>query len=123
MISRMYYHVLLRFSNRCSFLCCVFSLSLIYFTASTYFYLPVDEEEDKDIQNYQRKYLTWVAEPSAESTSSQHHDTEERDDSAVKTVVSNDDLYKILGVSRQSTLDKISLRRAYLSRSKACHPE
>ena len=100
-----------------------FSLSLIHFTASTYFYLPVDEEEDKDIQNYQRKYLTWVAEPSDSSTSSPHHDTDERDDSVVKTVVSNDDLYKILGVSRQPTLDKMSLRRAYLSRSKACHPE
>ena len=87
---------------------------LIHFTASTYFYLPVDEEEDRVIQNYQRKYLTWVAE------SSPHH---ARDDSVVNIVVSNDDLYKILGLSRQPTLDKISLRRAYLSRSKACHPE
>lgn len=99
------------------------SLSLIHFAASTYFYLPVDEEEDKDIQNYQRKYLTWVAEPSDSSTLSPHHDTDERDDSVVKIVISNDDLYKILGVSKQPTLDKMSLRRAYLSRSKACHPE
>jgi hypothetical protein len=102
------------------FLAAFFSLSLIHFTASTYFYLPVDEEEDKDIQNYQRKYLTWVAEP---SSTSPLHDTDEKDESVVKTVVSNDDLYKILGVSRQPTLDKMSLRRAYLSRSKACHPE
>ena len=101
----------------------VFSLSLIHFTASTYFYLPFDEEEDKVIQNYQRKYLTWVAEPSDPSTSFPHRDTDERDDSVVKIVVSNDDLYKILGVSKQLTLDKMSLRRAYLSRSKACHPE
>ena len=121
MISRMYYnHVLLRFSNRCSVLCCVLLVLLIHFPASTYFYLPVDEEEDQDIQNYQRKYLTWVAEP---SDSSPHHDEDERDNSVVKTVLSNDDLYKILGVSKQPTLDKMSLRRAYLSRSRACHPE
>ena len=101
----------------------LYPLLLILFTASTYFYLPVDEEEDKDIQNYQRKYLTWIAEPSDSSTSSPHHNADERDDSVVKTVVSNNDLYKILGVSRQPTLDKMSLRRAFLSRSKACHPE
>ena len=101
----------------------LYPLLLILFTASTYFYLPVDEEEDRVIQNYQRKYLTWVAEPSDASSSSPHHDTDERDDSVVKIVVSNDDLYIILGLSRQPTLDKISLRRAYLSRSKACHPE
>ncbi|KAF8807078.1 DnaJ-domain-containing protein [Phlegmacium glaucopus] len=93
-------------------------------TASTYFHLPVDEEEDQDIQNYQRKYLTWVAEPSTRTPPSPPPSKiNGRDNSVVKTVLSNDDLYQILGVSRQPTLDKMSLRRAYLSRSKACHPD
>lgn len=100
-------YVFLRFIHRCSAI-----LYFIYYrsfiTASTYFYLPVDEEEDQDIQNYERKYLTWPS---------------DRDNSVVKSVLSTDDLYQILGVSRQPTLDKISLRRAYLSRSKECHPE
>lgn len=38
-------------------------------------------------------------------------------------VLLNDDLYEILGISKSSSLDKIALRRAYLSRSRACHPE
>lgn len=99
--------------------------SYAFSTASTYFHLPVDEQEDQDIENYQRKYLTWVAEPSGSSTRT-HPSVEtrhERDNSVLKTVLSNDDLYQILGVSRQPILDKMSLRRAYLSRSKACHPD
>ncbi|KAF8150571.1 DnaJ domain-containing protein [Crassisporium funariophilum] len=105
--------------------------SYAFSTASTYFHLPIDEEEDEDIENYERKYLTWVAEPSGSSTkrarrnstAPHNHDADERDDSVVKTVLANDDLYEILGVSPQATLDKMTLRRAYLSRSKACHPD
>ena len=107
---------------------------LYMLAASTYFHLPVDEEEDRDIDNYQRKYLTWVAEPSGSSSShySRHkpHTNHEPkgivlspDTSVIKAVLATDDLYQILSVSRNSTLDKMTLRRAYLSRSKACHPE
>ncbi|KAJ3514532.1 hypothetical protein NLJ89_g2320 [Agrocybe chaxingu] len=101
-------------------------------TASTYFHLPIDEEEDEDIENYERKYLTWVAEPSGSSTKRSpspsssrpsNHDTEERGDAVVDMVLATDDLYQILGVSKDATLDKMTLRRAYLSRSKACHPD
>lgn len=38
-------------------------------------------------------------------------------------VLSSDDLYCILGVSRSPTIDKVTIRRAYLSRSRACHPD
>jgi curved DNA-binding protein CbpA len=38
-------------------------------------------------------------------------------------VLATDDLYQILGLEKTAALDKMSLRRAYLSRSKACHPE
>ncbi|PPR04584.1 hypothetical protein CVT24_012012 [Panaeolus cyanescens] len=99
-------------------------------TASTYFHLPIDEEEDKDIENYERKYLTWIAEPSGSSTKSPSansknasHDSEDRSDAVVKSILSNNDLYEILGVSKTGTLDKMALRRAYLARSRACHPD
>lgn len=100
-------------------------------TASTYFYLPIDEEEDADIENYQRKYLTWKAEPSGSSNSTQNPNTflstsstfsKDRTD-ILHTVLSSHDLYAILGVPKSASLDKMSLRRAYLARSKECHPE
>jgi len=104
-------------------------LGLTFVPASTYFHLPIDEDEDEDIEKYERKYLTWVAEPSGSSTRplptnpNTNHDTEDKGSAVVNVVLANDDLYEILGVSKYSTLDKITLRRAYLSRSKACHPE
>ncbi|KAF9565168.1 DnaJ-domain-containing protein [Agrocybe pediades] len=100
-------------------------------TASTYFHLPIDEDEDEDIEHYQRKYLTWVAEPSTasknsdenSSSSRRDHGTDGRGPAIVRAVLSHDDLYDILGVSKQAKLDKMTLRRAYLSRSRACHPD
>jgi hypothetical protein len=148
--------------------------------ASNYLYLPFDEEEDEAIENYERKYLTWVAEPtrdvtspletpasssppspllsatslssssstaslssldslqSASSSSSvpQASDspsgaslpsstTPTYDDSFIQSVITESDLYAILGVSNSplASLDKQTLRRAYLARSKECHPE
>lgn len=38
-------------------------------------------------------------------------------------VLSTNNLYHILGVPRSLAIDRLTLRRAYLSRSKACHPE
>ncbi len=103
------------------------STPLTFITASTYFHLPIDEEEDRDIDNYERKYLTWVAEPSdSPSTrySNDNHDSTRRfDTTIIREVLANDDLYEILNVPQSTVLDKATLRRAYLSRSKACHPE
>ncbi|KAJ6513413.1 DnaJ domain-containing protein [Mycena sanguinolenta] len=98
--------------------------------ASTYFHLPVDEQEDKDISEYQRKYITWTANsaPSTSSISSTQSSPPSSAASPERTkalseVLANDDLYAILGVSKTGNLDKLTLRRAYLTRSKACHPD
>lgn len=107
------------------------SIILTLSTASTYFYLPIDEEEDADIENYQRKYLTWIAEPSGLSNLTQEPNTFSSTSSTfskdradiLNTVLSSPDLYAILGVPKSASLDKMSLRRAYLARSKDCHPE
>ena len=99
------------------------------FAASTYFYLPVDENEDNDIEAYERKYLTWVAEPSgldpscSSSSSASARCLVEEKSETLNAVLSTDDLYEILGVKKSSSLEKNTLRRAYLARSKACHPE
>jgi len=103
---------------------------LIAYPASSYFHLPIDEEEDRDIDNYQRKRLTWVAEPSECSYSMgrqyTNHDCggpASQDTTVIRGVLATDDLYQILSVSKSATLDKLTLRRAYLSRSKSCHPD
>ena len=41
----------------------------------------------------------------------------------IKEILAEDDLYKVLGINRASPADRLTLRRAYLSRSKSCHPE
>lgn len=103
-------------------------------TASTYFHLPVDEQEDKDINAYQRKYLTWTAEPSPSSPSPSSSSSSSNPappppfpaaerTTALQEVLAHEDLYQILGVTKSDNLDKLTLRRAYLTRSRACHPE
>ncbi|PPQ91024.1 hypothetical protein CVT25_013949 [Psilocybe cyanescens] len=115
-------------SNVISFYSTIPMFSYALSTASTYFHLPIDEEEDEDIEKYERKYLTWVAEPSGSSIKRDHtthsnHDSDGRGAAVVRAVLENDDLYDILGVAKSATLDKMTLRRAYLSRSRACHPD
>ncbi len=90
----------------------------------------MDEEEDRDIENYERRYLTWTAEPSGLPTTDKSypilHSADVPDPSrydTLKEVLENDDLYKVLGITKAAKLDKVALRRAYLSRSRACHPE
>lgn len=85
-------------------------------TASAFFYLPFDEDEDKAIETYKRQFITWKEEPPG--SFDQHHDK-----SILNDVLSYDDLYLVLGIPQSSNLDKAALRRAYLSRSRACHPE
>ncbi|KAG6844288.1 hypothetical protein H0H87_008157 [Tephrocybe sp. NHM501043] len=94
--------------------------------------LSTDEEQDADIEAYERKYLTWVAEPSGSSTAAllpsppPNNSATASDPERAKTVqhiLEINNLYDILGVSNTPTLDRLTLRRAYLSRSRACHPE
>lgn len=97
----------------------VLSLNLV----STYFYLPFDEEEDRDIESYQQKYLTWTADDiMSKGRSSEPHPDSARNE-ALDLVLTQDDLYQVLGLAKSATIDKTTLRRAYLSRSRACHPE
>jgi hypothetical protein len=109
--------------------------SLILLLASAYFHtgIPVHEQEDAEIDSHQRKCLTWMAESQGESSfssstspsTSRFPPCEPHPNATVilNQVLENDNLYDILGVSRSATLDRLTLRRAYLSRSRACHPE
>ncbi|THV03179.1 DnaJ-domain-containing protein [Dendrothele bispora CBS 962.96] len=111
-------------------------LSYALSSASTYFHLPVDEDEDKEIKTYQRKYLTWRTDPSSSCRSSdtpssistyipQETDTqtEAERNQTLEEVLASDDLYQVLGISKCTYLDRVALRRAYLLRSRACHPD
>ncbi|TFK20703.1 DnaJ-domain-containing protein [Coprinopsis marcescibilis] len=65
------------------------------------------------------------SQPSSPVTSSPTSPTwkTEHDDTMISSVIQDNNLYSILGVPNLPTLDKMTLRRAYLSRSKACHPD
>ncbi|KAF8626396.1 hypothetical protein AX17_006563 [Amanita inopinata Kibby_2008] len=97
--------------------------------ASTYFHLPIDEEEDADIENYERKYLTWVAEtpgspcPSSRPAPQPSYSNDSHRVGVLNEILACDDLYDVLGIPKSVTLDRMMLRRAYLSRSRACHPD
>lgn len=122
----------------------VYSLTLE--SASSYFYLPIEDDEDLDLDlDKTQKHIAWessstldyeVSDISPTSSSSSVSSTASippdpprrptrhaRSRSVIKEVLTHDDLYKILGISRSSQIDRLSLRRAYLTRSKACHPE
>ncbi|KII84448.1 hypothetical protein PLICRDRAFT_46354 [Plicaturopsis crispa FD-325 SS-3] len=99
--------------------------SLAFSQASSYFHLPIDEDEDEDQPSH--KHIQWT--PNATSTHSTQFPSssssipfKERQ-AAMNEVLSNDDLYRVLGIQRSKNLDKLALRRAYLRRSKACHPD
>lgn len=97
-------------------------------TATSYFYLPIEEEEDKDFIATSSRRITWS--PSiptnkawAGSKPSPSYYPSHDPSRVVDEVLYHDDLYKILGVTRTSRLDKTTLRRAYLARSRECHPD
>ncbi|THH26992.1 hypothetical protein EUX98_g7199 [Antrodiella citrinella] len=116
------------------------NISKIIGSASSYFYVPLDDVL-KDDAEFGTKYISW------ESTNANDHwqDSDDSDSSSwsststltsddispkptrsglvIKEVLLEDDLYKVLGVTKASNLDRLTLRRAYLSRSKACHPD
>lgn len=109
--------------------------------ATSYFHLPIDDEEEEgDGLPFYPRHIAW--EPVIDSSYEHHSSSSSASSSStssstfksrnsrsqrkvvtMKEVLAHDDLYEILGVAKASSLDKIALRRAYLSRSKACHPE
>ena len=105
-------------------------------TASAYFYLPIDDEphqDDASTPSSCTRSLSWDG--SEESSTDQSDDSFTRPASPVTPgsrhrrqqeitdILEQKDLYNILGLSRTPAPDKMELRRAYLSRSRACHPE
>ncbi|CAL1715972.1 unnamed protein product [Somion occarium] len=122
------------------------NISTIITSASSYFYLPVDEdaEDSDDSLDLERvpRHISWSSSDSTEyedscfsSTSSSSSSSSIASDytpspprpsknrSLIKEILAEDDLYKVLGISRSTPVDRLILRRAYLSRSKACHPD
>ena len=112
-------------------------------TATTYFSLPVEDDvEESDLvssskppspsppeqTSYDESDFTFSS--ASTSTSSLASDYEKppplqppKSHIVIDEILSQNDLYQILGVSRSSRIDRLVLRRAYLSRSRACHPE
>jgi hypothetical protein len=111
--------------------------------ASTFFHLPVGKQRGEEMESSERtKYITWATESQGQASSSfsssllssalpptSHFlSVQPQPDNSnipviLKQVLDNDNLYDILGISDSTTLDRLTLRRAYLSRSRACHPE
>ncbi|KAI0784461.1 hypothetical protein C8Q75DRAFT_809950 [Abortiporus biennis] len=122
------------------------NISKILDSASSYFYLPI--EEDFDETDYRgTKHISWSSSSdtldsddseenlsfdsstishtssSPEYNASKSSSRPPKSRAVIKEVLAQEDLYKILGVSRNSRIDRLALRRAYLTRSKACHPD
>ncbi|KAG1725364.1 DnaJ domain-containing protein [Suillus paluster] len=106
--------------------------SYVFSTASSLFYLQAVNNEDKATENspIHPKHIAWSPQPypSAQEQKSCDVLKSSLSDDRFYTpemlqVLSSDDLYCILGVPRSLTIDKVTIRRAYLSRSRACHPD
>ena len=109
-------------------------------TASSYFYLPIDDVLEDDPE-FGTKHISWES-SNADSQDSDDSDASwsssstfvpndppefrpksKRTSPVIEEVLAEDDLYKVLGIAKTSNIDRLTLRRAYLARSKACHPE
>lgn len=108
----------------------------LYDTASAYFYLPVDDEPHRDDPSTPPIYTRSLSWDGSEESSTEHSDysftrpaspinpgSRHRRQQEIADILEQKDLYNILGLSRTPAPDKMDLRRAYLSRSRACHPE
>ncbi|TCD61494.1 hypothetical protein EIP91_008377 [Steccherinum ochraceum] len=118
------------------------NISKIIGSASSYFYLPIDDtlEDDSD---FGTKHISWEgatgdgqdsddSDASWSSTSTfapndpseiPLRSTAKKSSPVIEEVLGEHDLYKVLGIAHTSSLDRLTLRRAYLARSKACHPD
>ncbi|KAI9066112.1 DnaJ-domain-containing protein [Trametes sanguinea] len=131
--------------------------SYVLSSASSYFHLPIDEDEvsladaaqDTNTAPPYTKHLPWISSP--DSTDSDDSDASssspsspsrsgsstpnqpppragpdpppKRSKAVINEILAQNDCYAVLGISRSSRIDKSALRRAYLARSKACHPD
>ncbi|TFY56395.1 hypothetical protein EVG20_g8939 [Dentipellis fragilis] len=110
------------------------------FRSSGYFYLPIDDDasagnpSSSSLPSH-RKHIAWDSHLTADDIlSSDANDRPSRAGSTesakqkqrravIAEILAQTDLYKVLGIDFAPELDKLELRRAYLARSKACHPE
>ncbi|KAI1797463.1 DnaJ-domain-containing protein [Ganoderma leucocontextum] len=111
--------------------------------ASTFFHLPIeDDEDDDDLLPANTKHISWVppdatlvdsdASSSSSASSSTaspskpphpRHRSPPKNKALINEILAHEDCYAVLGISRSTRIDKLTLRRAYLARSKACHPD
>ena len=105
-------------------------------TATAYFYLPIDDEPHQDDPSTPSSCTRSLSWDGSEESSTDHsddsftrpaspitHGRRHRRQQEIADILEQKDLYNILGLSRAPPPDKMELRRAYLSRSRACHPE
>ncbi|KAI0714418.1 DnaJ-domain-containing protein [Cerioporus squamosus] len=116
--------------------------SYVFGSASTYFHLPIEEDGDlldDDFIPPNTKHISWVpadatdtADPSAPTPPSAAGPSKPRERpphahaktrAVINDILAQDDCYAVLGISRSARVDKLTLRRAYLARSRACHPD
>jgi hypothetical protein len=107
--------------------------------ASGFFYLPIDDElhlGEPSTSTLSHSYTRSLRWDGSEESSTDHSDdsptrpsspttprSRHRRQQEITDILEQKDLYNILGLSRAAASDKMELRRAYLSRSRACHPE
>ncbi|KAA1467380.1 DnaJ-domain-containing protein [Dentipellis sp. KUC8613] len=109
-------------------------------SASDYFYLPIDDDASAGDASSSSlpphcKHIAWDSHLTAdEILSSDANDRPSRAGptesskqkqrrAVIAEILAQTDLYKVLGIDFAPELDKLELRRAYLARSKACHPD
>ncbi|EPQ54299.1 DnaJ-domain-containing protein [Gloeophyllum trabeum ATCC 11539] len=98
--------------------------------ASAYFYLPIDEENDASSSTVS-KQISWKEGQSgdvkgcapSDSASDARARPTSRKTAAIDDVLARNDLYEVLGIPKSKAVDRLALRRAYLLRSKECHPD
>ncbi|KAH7912025.1 hypothetical protein BJ138DRAFT_1084428 [Hygrophoropsis aurantiaca] len=103
-------------------------LSYVFSSASTLFYLPTDD--NTKVLPFHSRHTSRLSLPCTSSKLCDIQPCQTTGTSSTPSklctmneVLSTDDLYCILGIPRSPIIDQIVIRRAYLARSKACHPD
>ena len=101
------------------------SLTMFSLSACSYWRLP-PFAAGKDCERaltIQSDCIDWLPRPRSPEPLPSGQSQENIRAREICEVLSTNDFYHILGITRAPAIDRLTLRRAYLSRSKACHPE